>query len=152
MGSGVRIPGTSDFTIKFSRMYADCKPALDQSGGLWSTPSRGSNPPPNSFLREEPLLNRGSVKRLQMINKKRNHLIADFAVSTWKVLIYSRFLVNCNVSVIFSSRVSELLGYTAEELTGKNLYALCHGEDANKLRKCHVDCKYRCPILSIILF
>ncbi|XP_023939041.1 protein trachealess isoform X3 [Bicyclus anynana] len=37
------------------------------------------------------------------------------------------------------SRVSELLGYTAEELTGKNIYALCHGEDANKLRKCHVD-------------
>ncbi|VVC95061.1 unnamed protein product [Leptidea sinapis] len=37
------------------------------------------------------------------------------------------------------SRVQELLGYTAEELTGKNLYALCHGEDANKLRKCHVD-------------
>ncbi|CAG9112520.1 unnamed protein product [Plutella xylostella] len=37
------------------------------------------------------------------------------------------------------SRVSELLGYSAEELTGKNLYALCHGEDANKLRKCHVD-------------
>lgn len=38
--------------------------------------------------------------------------------------------------------MSELLGYTAEELTGKNLYALCHGEDANKLRKCHVDCKF----------
>ncbi|KAI8437743.1 hypothetical protein MSG28_011977 [Choristoneura fumiferana] len=37
------------------------------------------------------------------------------------------------------SRVNELLGYTAEEMTGKNLYALCHGEDANKLRKCHVD-------------
>ncbi|XP_073959521.1 PAS domain-containing protein trachealess isoform X2 [Choristoneura fumiferana] len=36
-------------------------------------------------------------------------------------------------------RVNELLGYTAEEMTGKNLYALCHGEDANKLRKCHVD-------------
>ncbi|XP_044741358.1 protein trachealess isoform X2 [Chrysoperla carnea] len=36
-------------------------------------------------------------------------------------------------------RVSELLDYTAEELTGKNLYALCHGEDANKLRKCHLD-------------
>lgn len=43
--------------------------------------------------------------------------------------------------VIIYSRVSELLGYTAEELTGKNLYALCHGEDANKLRKCHVDCE-----------
>ncbi|XP_021938528.1 protein trachealess isoform X2 [Zootermopsis nevadensis] len=36
-------------------------------------------------------------------------------------------------------RVSELLDYSAEELTGKNLYALCHGEDANKLRKSHVD-------------
>ncbi|KAL0276379.1 UNVERIFIED_CONTAM: hypothetical protein PYX00_003966 [Menopon gallinae] len=36
-------------------------------------------------------------------------------------------------------RVSELLDYTAEELTGKNLYTLCHGEDANKLRKCHID-------------
>jgi len=40
-------------------------------------------------------------------------------------------------------RVSELLDYTAEELTGKNLYALCHGEDANKLRKSHLDRKLR---------
>lgn len=38
-------------------------------------------------------------------------------------------------------RVSELLDYTAEELTGKNLYTLCHGEDANRLRKCHLDRK-----------
>ncbi|XP_046986141.1 protein trachealess-like [Schistocerca americana] len=36
-------------------------------------------------------------------------------------------------------RVSELLDYTADELTGKNLYTLCHGEDANKLRKSHLD-------------
>ncbi|CAD7081771.1 unnamed protein product [Hermetia illucens] len=36
-------------------------------------------------------------------------------------------------------RVSELLDYTPEELTGKNLYNLCHGEDAHKLRKCHMD-------------
>lgn len=36
-------------------------------------------------------------------------------------------------------RVSELLDYTAEELTGRNLYTLCHGEDANRLRKCHLD-------------
>ncbi|KAJ9574545.1 hypothetical protein L9F63_008284, partial [Diploptera punctata] len=36
-------------------------------------------------------------------------------------------------------RVSDLLDYSAEELTGKNLYALCHGEDANKLRKSHID-------------
>lgn len=51
-------------------------------------------------------------------------------------------LFNHTYCFSFPSRVSELLGYTAEELTGKNLYALCHGEDANKLRKCHVDCKY----------
>ncbi|CAG9759323.1 unnamed protein product [Ceutorhynchus assimilis] len=36
-------------------------------------------------------------------------------------------------------KVMELLDYTPEELTGRNLYALCHGEDANKLRKCHID-------------
>ncbi|GLH01195.1 Protein trachealess, partial [Gryllus bimaculatus] len=36
-------------------------------------------------------------------------------------------------------RVSELLDYTADELTGRNLYGLCHGEDANKLRKAHMD-------------
>ncbi|XP_018320621.1 protein trachealess isoform X2 [Agrilus planipennis] len=36
-------------------------------------------------------------------------------------------------------KVSDLLDYTSEELTGKNLYSLCHGEDANKLRKCHID-------------
>ncbi|CAG9828330.1 unnamed protein product [Diabrotica balteata] len=36
-------------------------------------------------------------------------------------------------------RVLDLLDYTPEELTGRNLYSLCHGEDASKLRKCHVD-------------
>lgn len=44
-------------------------------------------------------------------------------------------------------RVSELLDYTAEELTGKNLYTLCHGEDANRLRKCHLDRKSS-PLLA----
>ncbi|XP_030748673.1 protein trachealess isoform X3 [Sitophilus oryzae] len=36
-------------------------------------------------------------------------------------------------------KVIDLLDYSAEELTGRNLYTLCHGEDANKLRKCHID-------------
>ncbi|CAH1153285.1 unnamed protein product [Phaedon cochleariae] len=36
-------------------------------------------------------------------------------------------------------KVTDLLDYSAEELTGRNLYSLCHGEDANKLRKCHID-------------
>lgn len=38
-------------------------------------------------------------------------------------------------------KVSDLLDYSADELTGRNLYTLCHGEDANKLRKCHIDRK-----------
>lgn len=41
----------------------------------------------------------------------------------------------------FVYRVSDLLDFTPEEMTGKNLYALCHGEDAHKLRKSHLDCK-----------
>ncbi|CAO1417573.1 unnamed protein product [Diamesa tonsa] len=36
-------------------------------------------------------------------------------------------------------KVTELLDYTPEELTGESLYTLCHGEDATKLRKCHMD-------------
>ncbi|XP_050425415.1 protein trachealess isoform X2 [Adelges cooleyi] len=36
-------------------------------------------------------------------------------------------------------RVAEILDYTADELTGMNLYTLCHGEDVSKLRKCHLD-------------
>lgn len=38
-------------------------------------------------------------------------------------------------------RVTELLDYTPEELTGKNIYNLCHGEDADKLRRSHLDRK-----------
>lgn len=35
----------------------------------------------------------------------------------------------------------ELLDYSPEELVGESLYTLCHGEDAAKLRKCHMDCE-----------
>ncbi|GIY37090.1 protein trachealess [Caerostris darwini] len=45
-------------------------------------------------------------------------------------------------------RVSELLDYTAEELTGKNLYTLCHGQDVQKLRKCHVDLINKGQVMS----
>jgi len=40
-------------------------------------------------------------------------------------------------------RVAEILDYTADELTGMNMYTLCHGEDVGKLRKCHLDRKYK---------
>ncbi|GIX66824.1 protein trachealess [Caerostris extrusa] len=45
-------------------------------------------------------------------------------------------------------RVSDLLDYTAEELTGKNLYTLCHGQDVQKLRKCHVDLINKGQVMS----
>ena len=37
--------------------------------------------------------------------------------------------------------MSELLDYTAEEMTGMSLYALCHGEDVHKLKNTHEDRK-----------
>jgi hypothetical protein len=45
------------------------------------------------------------------------------------------------MTIIFC-RVADLLDYTSDEITGMNMYTLCHGEDANRLRKSHVDCKY----------
>uniref|UniRef100_A0A224XJF8 Putative transcriptional regulator sim1 n=1 Tax=Panstrongylus lignarius TaxID=156445 RepID=A0A224XJF8_9HEMI len=36
-------------------------------------------------------------------------------------------------------RVADLLDYTADEITGMNMYTLCHGEDAHRLRKSHID-------------
>lgn len=41
------------------------------------------------------------------------------------------------------NRVTELLDYSADELVGRNLYNLCHAEDADKLKKSHLDRKYR---------
>ncbi|KAF8793174.1 Protein trachealess like protein [Argiope bruennichi] len=45
-------------------------------------------------------------------------------------------------------RVSDLLDYTAEELTGKNMYTLCHGQDVQKLRKCHIDLINKGQVMS----
>ncbi|KFM68086.1 Protein trachealess, partial [Stegodyphus mimosarum] len=45
-------------------------------------------------------------------------------------------------------RVSELLDYTADELTGKNMYALCHGQDVQRLRKCHIDLINKGQVMS----
>ncbi|XP_070493360.1 protein trachealess-like isoform X2 [Chironomus tepperi] len=36
-------------------------------------------------------------------------------------------------------KITELLDYSPDELVGESLYTLCHGEDAAKLRKCHMD-------------
>ncbi|XP_037950883.1 protein trachealess-like [Teleopsis dalmanni] len=36
-------------------------------------------------------------------------------------------------------KVSDLLDYNPEDLVNKSLYSLCHAEDANRLRKSHMD-------------
>ncbi|KAM7358386.1 PAS domain-containing protein trachealess isoform 2-T2 [Cochliomyia hominivorax] len=36
-------------------------------------------------------------------------------------------------------RVSDLLDYAPEDLVGKSMYSLCHAEDANRMRKHHMD-------------
>ena len=54
-------------------------------------------------------------------------------------MYYSQFAYLKNNFCIY--RVSELLDYTADDLTGQSLYALCHGEDVHKMKKTHEDCK-----------
>ena len=34
------------------------------------------------------------------------------------------------------------MDYTAEDITGKSMYSLCHAEDVDKIKKMHTDCKY----------
>uniref|UniRef100_A0A336L9I2 CSON006553 protein n=1 Tax=Culicoides sonorensis TaxID=179676 RepID=A0A336L9I2_CULSO len=36
-------------------------------------------------------------------------------------------------------KVQDLLDYSSDELIGRNLYTLCHGEEIHKLRKSHLD-------------
>ncbi|KAG8188194.1 hypothetical protein JTE90_021217 [Oedothorax gibbosus] len=45
-------------------------------------------------------------------------------------------------------RVSDLLDYTAEDFTGKNMYTLCHGQDVQRLRKCHIDLIHKGQAMS----
>ena len=53
---------------------------------------------------------------------------------------YRIFFLYSNFFILFL-RVSELLDYSAEEMTGMSMYALCHGEDVHKLKSTHEDCK-----------
>ena len=39
-------------------------------------------------------------------------------------------------------RVSDLLDYSADDLTGKSMYSLCHAGDVDKIKQTHVDCKF----------
>ncbi|XP_054721129.1 LOW QUALITY PROTEIN: protein trachealess-like [Uloborus diversus] len=45
-------------------------------------------------------------------------------------------------------RVSELLDYSAEEITGTSMYTLCHAQDVEKVRKCHIDLIQKGQVMS----
>jgi len=45
-------------------------------------------------------------------------------------------------------KVSELLDYTADEMTGMSLYSLCHGEDVHKLKNTHEDLLNKGQVMS----
>ncbi|XP_069172361.1 protein trachealess isoform X5 [Procambarus clarkii] len=45
-------------------------------------------------------------------------------------------------------KVADLLDYTADELQGRSLYSLCHGQDVEKLRKTHVDLIQKGQVMS----
>lgn len=48
-------------------------------------------------------------------------------------------------------RVAELLDYTSDEMTGRNMYSLIHGQDVFQLRKCHLDCEYFRQLVELSL-
>ncbi|KAI1291745.1 Protein trachealess [Halotydeus destructor] len=45
-------------------------------------------------------------------------------------------------------RVTELLDYSSEELVGRNMYSLVHGQDALQLRKWHTDLIHKGQVMS----
>lgn len=49
-------------------------------------------------------------------------------------------------------RVSDLLDFIAEDLSGRSLYTLCHAEDVRLLRKAHTDRKsfFSIPTFSTV--
>ena len=65
-------------------------------------------------------------------------LIVNLSKSMIKKKEFCRKII---LNLFDSFRVSELLDYTAEDMTGMSLYALCHGEDVHKLKSTHEDCK-----------
>lgn len=38
-------------------------------------------------------------------------------------------------------RVTDLLNYSPDELVGRSIYSLIHGQDVVLLKKCHLDCE-----------
>ncbi|RWS31803.1 protein trachealess-like isoform X5 [Leptotrombidium deliense] len=45
-------------------------------------------------------------------------------------------------------RIQDLLDYSTDEVTGRNLYSLIHGQDVVHLRKCHLDLIHKGQVMS----
>ncbi|XP_022252918.1 protein trachealess-like, partial [Limulus polyphemus] len=45
-------------------------------------------------------------------------------------------------------RITDILDFAADELVGRNMYSLCHGQDVQQLRKCHEDLIHKGQVMS----
>lgn len=54
-------------------------------------------------------------------------------------LWFSVFIV---FNFLFTNRVTDLLNYSPDELVGRSIYSLIHGQDVTLLKKCHLDCEF----------
>ncbi|EAT46470.1 AAEL002343-PA [Aedes aegypti] len=59
------------------------------------------------------------------------------------------FRTSLDLTIIHcENRISSFLDYTADELNGKSVYTLCHGQDAPKLKKSHSELIQKGQVLT----
>ncbi|KFB52226.1 AGAP000056-PA-like protein [Anopheles sinensis] len=59
------------------------------------------------------------------------------------------FRTSLDLTIIHcENRISSFLDYTADELNGKSIYTLCHGQDAHKLKKSHSELIQKGQVLT----
>uniref|UniRef100_A0A182T189 PAS domain-containing protein n=1 Tax=Anopheles maculatus TaxID=74869 RepID=A0A182T189_9DIPT len=59
------------------------------------------------------------------------------------------FRTSLDLTIIHcENRISSFLDYTADELNGKSVYSLCHGQDAHKLKKSHSELIQKGQVLT----
>ncbi|XP_058832108.1 protein trachealess isoform X2 [Topomyia yanbarensis] len=59
------------------------------------------------------------------------------------------FRTSLDLTIIHcENRISSFLDYTADELNGKSVYLLCHGQDAHKLKKSHSELIQKGQVLT----
>ncbi|XP_053692362.1 protein trachealess [Sabethes cyaneus] len=59
------------------------------------------------------------------------------------------FRTSLDLTIIHcENRIASFLDYTADELNGKSVYLLCHGQDAHKLKKSHAELIQKGQVLT----